>query len=317
MNRFLLLLLLLSNTGLFGQGYNFTSFTSPYDEFSDGTDAININDWDSDSWDDPFCQIDLGFAFEIGGESFSTVYQQGVGAEWIFHSLDDSEVRFGPDLIDGDVVDGAPSSTITYKVEGAPGNRIGMIQYTDAAFYSEVTQASTANNRISLQIWFYEGDNSIEFRFGPQSIVDLENYEGTSGPGIAVLTGVSYDPYGFEYGISISGDPSNPTPVILSDSFSSMLDAYPQEDQVYRFAPGPLSTDSNPAESFMIYPTITMNELGVRNLKDPNAVYSIRSISGQIVDSGLLNNKNIDVSDLNAGIYFIQIDGFTQKFIKR
>lgn len=77
--------------------------------------------------------------------------------------------------------------------------------------------------------------------------------------------------------------------------------------------------------SFGLYPNPTSNYLTVDNadLINKNLRYAIYNSAGQKLNEGLLNStnqKNIDVSDLENGVYFINVsDGnrtFSNKFIK-
>jgi endonuclease I/chitodextrinase len=75
------------------------------------------------------------------------------------------------------------------------------------------------------------------------------------------------------------------------------------------------------AEDFTIYPNPTKSQLEVRIYADATASYQIHSLLGQIVKAGTLENKTINVANLKAGIYILQInDGdeiLTKKFIKQ
>ncbi|AXG71686.1 extracellular ribonuclease [Kordia sp. SMS9] len=74
-------------------------------------------------------------------------------------------------------------------------------------------------------------------------------------------------------------------------------------------------------EDFTVYPNPTVNELEVRIFVEENASYQIHSMIGQVVKTGDLSNKTIDVRNLKAGMYILQInDGdeiLTKKFIKK
>lgn len=48
-----------------------------------------------------------------------------------------------------------------------------------------------------------------------------------------------------------------------------------------------------------------------------NGDYRIASVVGQLLMTGTVNDGDIDVSGLPAGIYFLSINGITQKFVKR
>ena len=74
-------------------------------------------------------------------------------------------------------------------------------------------------------------------------------------------------------------------------------------------------------EEFTIYPNPVKNQLEVRIFAEQAVSYQVHSLLGQVVKAGNLENKTINVANLKAGIYILQInDGDeiqTKKFIKR
>ncbi len=82
-----------------------------------------------------------------------------------------------------------------------------------------------------------------------------------------------------------------------------------------------LNEDEIAAEDFTVYPNPAVNQIEVRILAEDNASYQIHSMLGQVVKVGTLNNKTINVSNLKAGMYILQVnDGdeiLTKKFVKK
>jgi len=74
-------------------------------------------------------------------------------------------------------------------------------------------------------------------------------------------------------------------------------------------------------EEFTIYPNPVKNQLEVRLFAEETVSYQIHSLLGQVVKAGNLDNKTINVANLKAGIYILQVnDGDeiqTKKFIKK
>ncbi len=68
------------------------------------------------------------------------------------------------------------------------------------------------------------------------------------------------------------------------------------------------------ATEIKIYPNPAKEVLHVSNAK--SSEYKIFDISGKLVKSGTLNNGSIDVNSLTKGIYMIQVDKVSKKFIK-
>ena len=85
--------------------------------------------------------------------------------------------------------------------------------------------------------------------------------------------------------------------------------AFPEEDDLFI------------DEDFTVYPNPVRSQLQVKIFADATAQYQIHSILGQVVKVGTLTNKTINVANLKAGIYILQInDGdeiLTKKFIKQ
>ena len=69
------------------------------------------------------------------------------------------------------------------------------------------------------------------------------------------------------------------------------------------------------AEKIVIYPTFATNVIVVEGFE--NADYSIFNQSGIWVKKGRLTAENINVSNLNSGVYILNINGVSAIFIKR
>ena len=75
------------------------------------------------------------------------------------------------------------------------------------------------------------------------------------------------------------------------------------------------SVSVNKAEKITIYPTLATDVIVVEGVE--NAGYSIFNQSGILAKQGKITTENVDISDLNAGIYIININGASAVFIKR
>jgi len=73
--------------------------------------------------------------------------------------------------------------------------------------------------------------------------------------------------------------------------------------------------NSPKAEKIAIYSNLVANEIVIEGVK--NVGYSVFNPSGILVKQGKLTTANINVSDLNAGLYILNINGITTTFIKR
>ncbi|MEM6718107.1 MAG: T9SS type A sorting domain-containing protein [Bacteroidota bacterium] len=79
-----------------------------------------------------------------------------------------------------------------------------------------------------------------------------------------------------------------------------------------------LSIDEFAAPKFTIYPNPTSNYIQVKELNATKA-YKVYNVLGVELMSGIISNTDqIDVSNLKNGLYFLKIEGYSQKkFIKK
>jgi len=295
--------------------YTFSTFTEDYSIL---TEDQNL-DVESD-WDDPLFTLQIGFDYEIGDATINSMFQDGLGAAF-FSGTNNNGNAFGyvEDLRDGVSV-GEPSF-ITYQVDGDVGDRICKIQYANCAFYDEVVIEGTANNRVNFQIWIYEIDNAIEFRFGSSNISDPSlAYLNLEGPNIGIFTDITNDGETIGMATYLSGSPQNPN-VETNPDFDvielSGLNGTPEEGRVYRFAPMSLSAIDQKKESFSIFPTIASEEIWIEGDEMNEVRYSIVNLAGQVLDNGVVVKNSINVSSLSSGMYLINIGETSQKFFKQ
>lgn len=82
-----------------------------------------------------------------------------------------------------------------------------------------------------------------------------------------------------------------------------------------------LSTPDNTLQNLVIYPNPVNNVLSISSNIIKNNSYSITNMLGQIVQQGFIENKTVNVSNLNSGIYIITIKNNqgtnNLKFIKK
>lgn len=83
----------------------------------------------------------------------------------------------------------------------------------------------------------------------------------------------------------------------------------------------PFNIDENPENVLELYPNPAKRVLLVGQLSSGVHNFEIRDITGRLALNGTLSEteKAIDISSLNAGMYFIVIDGMKQhvtKFVK-
>lgn len=129
------------------------------------------------------------------------------------------------------------NSNISYVEEGQPGKRILKIQWKNMG------QDGYPDARYNLQVWLYEGDETVEYRFGPctacsfGNVTRLERYFENYGN-----LKESYFP---------KGDPNNPS---LNNDTLTILDSLPEAGTIYRFAYLGLNVNNKTKQTVKIYP---------------------------------------------------------------
>ncbi|PHR10804.1 MAG: hypothetical protein COA40_13180 [Aequorivita sp.] len=301
--------------------YNFETENSTYVNLTGSTSLNN-----GAVWDDPGFTIPLGFSFNIATYTFDTIYILGWSTGGLVSSnpVDGDIIPiFNPiaqDIIDLGFDSGISESNISYKTEGAAGSRILKLEWNNVGFFED----STGDDFMNLQLWLYEGSNTIEYHYGASSINNpLESFENETGPLISM--GTSYNSSNDileDNGYFLSEDPIDPTIIILpagSPVVLSALDGMMPSGTVYRFLQQPLSVEDFSKNDFQIYPNPASHFLTIKSKVD-NYNFNIYNSLGQHVNATLSENK-IDISNLSSGIYFLKIEtetgSATKKFIKQ
>jgi hypothetical protein len=305
-----------SSVALLAQ-YEFSTFVQPYQELQDGTNLIQ-----DEIWDDPEFVLPMGFEFPMNGELFTEGVQIGLGAVISFTDPTSALnfVMYNSDLIDGEAAMESPSE-VSYEIGGTSGNRICKLQYANCAFFNEVAEEDGASNRVNFQIWFYEADGAIEFRFGSNSITNPQLvHDGGTGPMIGLGLGLDENNETLDYAVALAGDPANPTVTEIDlQSQPPQLQGEPAEGRVYRFAPVPLSTNEVNGQQFSLSPNLVDDQFKILGITKP-VTYTIYDITGKRVENGLYTEgQSIAVSHFQPGIYLVSLDGIgtTQKFVKQ
>ncbi|SEB50435.1 Por secretion system C-terminal sorting domain-containing protein [Tenacibaculum sp. MAR_2009_124] len=67
----------------------------------------------------------------------------------------------------------------------------------------------------------------------------------------------------------------------------------------------------------VVYPNPVMNTFSIKTEGDLNSTFKLINQNGQVIKSGNTGNKNIDISNLNSGVYLIQIKNGSQTILKK
>lgn len=301
--------------------YTFSTFTDLYTEFSDGTSAVD------EGWIEPEFSIPIGFDFSEVNVTSNMLSSVDVGGTYsILNETQTDGAVFGvfDFIVDGAILDGEQPSPITYKVEGTAGSQIFKLQLKDCAFLPEVVSSEpSTENRMSFQIWLYEGSNAVEIRFGPSEIPDPTlAFETGVAPLVIFAAGVVNSNAGTaEYGTFLEGDPQNPIlGEIDPETFPPGFDAIPESGRVYRFEPNVMSVQEQNATAFDVFPTLVENTLKVDGNFSGLQRYQVHDINGRRLFSGVISpSSTINVGSLSKGVYLLSFENFNgaQKFVKQ
>jgi hypothetical protein len=155
------------NSGMFN--YTLSVVNEPY---ADITGGASINN--GEAWDDPTYFFEIGFDFELNGNTINFLEFDGLGgflrSETANPDVDAYLFPFETDLIDRGYNTGISESPISYTVEGDPGSRIMKLEMKNVGSYDEYAENGDPAMYMNFQMWLYEGSNIIEFRFGEYDI---------------------------------------------------------------------------------------------------------------------------------------------------
>lgn len=299
----------------FGQ-YTFTSTTGTYSNLVSPISLTN-----GSTWDDPQYTIPLGFNFDYFDSTVNKMYIEDYGLGG-FIAINPTEVGiiptlipYGADIMDRgyDFASGGSStgglSPISYKLTGIAGNRILKIEWKNVGFYSDIDDNGISTDFTNFQLWLYETSNNIEIHFGPNSITQPSLcYDGVSGTSVELVPETNYSTG--DYGpnaITLNGPPLNPNVKIINSydslefingtiyKFTKTGSTASLNENVLSFKP---TVYPNPANNFINISTNEKFELSQVHLMDMNGKI-VRTINNQF-------NK-VDVSDLESGIYILNI----------
>ncbi len=279
-------------------------------------------------WDDPEIIADIGFDFELFGETVTSFYFNGLGTEMI--SDDDYYTNpvtyftgYYADVIDRGYIDDVNLSSINSKVTGTPGNRVFHLEWKNVGFYNEQSELSTLEDYINFQMRFYEGSNDMEIHFGPSSITHEDIiYDFFDGPAIFFfdsLDASAYDPT-FNAVHFLYGDSSDPLIGTSTDPDAyyndiEPLDMHPVDGTVYRLSTSETSStkdldDLNAVVN--VFPTLVDQTLMVDVAYgfdfETGRIQIINELGQMLLQQNLQNNREtLDLSNFPVGNYFVSI----------
>lgn len=297
--------------------YNFTKSTATYADLTGATSLTNNAVWDFDF----FGPITSPFNIDVFGQTYNTLNFE----DDYFYLESSTNANFYSEIfpVYAYIMDRNVSGTgngvspISYKVEGASGNRILKLEVKNAGLEMEFDSSGTTNLFLNYQIWFYEADKSIEYRYGSNNVTSVASL---NDEGVSYIL-LSHEDSNNIKGGFVNGTITSPTYTEVTNPTSNPtnLNGLPTANTVYRFALNPLAVKDQEKIEFSMFPNPTNDVLNLTFPETVNKPYSVYDLMGREVLKGSLNNTTqaqINVGTLQKGSYILRIAGSTQKFVK-
>lgn len=284
------------------QYYEFEHVVQPYQEFNDG-DQLDAAQMGSSEY---FDTIIPEFEVSVMGKTTNELIVHESFIWWERTAMSESTQIF-PLWYMSQII---PATEISYKTIGPAGNRILKVQYKDLGFLNNNDPAYYTN----FQVWFYEGEDKLEFHYGPRNILSSNAYidDGDGGycPGAFIILA---DIYNEDQPTTESGhvlnSPSDPQYEQFFQTTTCAYQGMPDENDVYRFYKTSLGlADRAPF-------TANLSKVNDHTLlveADNNFVRSVTvySMDGKIIQSiGQLNQAQVtvDLQSTASGVLIVEI----------
>lgn len=302
--------------------YTFTSFSDAYTPLENSTSLNN-----GQIWDDPEYNVPIGFQWTYYDVSTFQINFEGLGATLIVPNTPSTAnvlIPYLSDVIDAGYEDGESLSNISYQTSGESGSQIFKLEWNNCGFYNEYDAFGTSTNRISFQLWIYEGSNDIEFRFGPNSIKDVDLvHDGIITGGMFFNAAFTQDTW--DAGFFLSGEAASPSMAPVTPDFydTTGLNMDPSNGQVYRFSNMQVSVDESLEEASVDFKLYQSNNEEIQ-LVSPNSTpttVEIRGITGQLIERFTTSGSTIkNIEAYAPGIYLVHFSQNNQhktlRFVK-
>lgn len=319
------MLLLLSLSALGIKAQNAYTLTTSQQTYADLENPISINNGQVWDWD-AFSEITIPFEFKISGQTVNRFlfdddyfafitpdgnYNTDEGVAYVY-----SSVAY---IQDRTYSTGTSSSPLSYKIEGTEGNRILKLEMKNVGNELATGLGFEEDHfYMNMQIWLYEADNVIEFRYGDHNITDITNI--VDDEDFIYLAAIEIFDIDF---VVLSGQSANPT----YDEFTEQnppstiaADTFPANGTVYKLDPNEVAgTNDFAVAAFRLYPNPASSVLNIQANNLTASEYTIYNTIGKVVGQNKINdseNIQINVQNLEKGLYFVKINNQYLKFIK-
>ncbi|MHB1277154.1 MAG: T9SS type A sorting domain-containing protein [Bacteroidia bacterium] len=232
--------------GVWAQSYSFSVNQETYQDLQN--DYLITNDTIA-----PFAMLILGRDYRAFGHDLNDTLNIGVNG-WVTCTSD--YYSFALDPLIGNYHFPDTNSRITFAELADPGNSILKIQWKNVGTDGDPSE------RLNFQLWIYEKDQKVEFRFGPGST----NNDFFSGV------------YRFDREftqtlekVSLIGNPASPA----VNAGNGLLSGIPVSGTVYRFSYLRASLETPTVKEIGVYPNPGRGSFQI----DGNAVRSVKAFS--------------------------------------
>jgi hypothetical protein len=288
--------------------YTVKSSTSAYTPLAGATSLNAGKLWDGSTT----FVLPLGFNFNLNGVTTQKLYVTGSIIYTGRAAKQSGLVTLNTTFIDRGTIQGASRSQVRYNVSGAAGFRIFKLEYLNAGFEEEFDQNNEQKDSINMQVWFHEGSNAVEYRYGSSIVSYFQEYFGDrilSGyiKNVDTLTG------DFDKFYLLNGTATAP----VLDSMTTFdpskgLRSVPVAGTVFRFAPKGNATavERIAAGSLAsVFPTRCQNGVQVRNTSSATLRAAIYSLDGRLMiqADAQPGDTGIDLSTVPTGQYVVRI----------
>jgi hypothetical protein len=292
-------------------GFTFSKASQTYTRLSGATSLTKGQPWTSDST----YEAPIGFSFKMNGTPITKVMING--GNFIGTAQGAKQTCFlplGAALMDRGILLGtARSSDIRYQTTGTTGSRIFKLEVANAGFEDEYFNNGELKDSISFQVWFYEGSNATEFRYGTSMVNYFSDYFGPQMT-CGFMQNMDTTTMKFDKFYVVNGSSASPT----LDSTTTIpgtkgLNAVPADGTVFRFVPKSTSATGvnhvSAGELAEVFPTQCNGTLFIRHSNPKPLSYLITDMSGRIVSNGTVptGKSAVDLSGAAAGTYTIRL----------
>jgi hypothetical protein len=290
-----------------GQTYHLTVTSQPFEPLTKGTLLVN------ETWDDVAFEVPLGFEFQFFDETITHLYSADFYAGGYVTSslsLDSTNVLIGmgQDITDRGYAIDSFMSPISYQTSGSPGNKITILEYTNAGFYAGELVNGIRTDYTNFQIKLFEATGDIEVHIGPHQVTNVDiDFEGLGGPSMGFVEGFSFNKLQDLGEIFVlAGDPLHPD-ILTSPKEEGYLQWPIPENTLYRFSRNPngVFPEGSTINVNYFYPNPASEIIYCKgNLPRISQIEVYNAVGNTVLRQS--NTNPINVRDWRSGVYIIK-----------